>query len=69
MVDLGFDEQGVLIRDLDEELGSQMAELESIGENKIQDGNNKKNGEERNQLEDTLQAEDDAEAELTEIAI
>ena len=35
MVDLGFDEQGVLIRDLDEELGSQMAELESIGENKI----------------------------------
>lgn len=73
MVDLGFDEQGVLIRDLDEELGSQMAELESIVENKTKDGtsaiSSQNSGEERNQLQDTLQAEDEAEAELTEIAI
>ena len=73
MVDLGFDEQGVLIKDLDEELGLQVVELENIADNKTKTGRpttSSQNGEEeRHQLQDTLQEEDDAEAELTEIAI
>jgi hypothetical protein len=38
MVDLGFDEQGVLIKDLDEELGLQVVELENIADNKTKTG-------------------------------
>lgn len=75
MVDLGFDEQGVLIRDLDEELGLQMAELEDIAENKTKIGRpatftrHKESEGGQHHLQDTFREEDDAEAELTEIAI